>query len=70
MGGAKETKEKPKREKRLKNQFNYSERASQTLNNPLRVCTTTNQFVECGKQNNMFIRSPLLMMCRPCLRSI
>ena len=29
---------KPKREKRLKNQFNYSERASQTLNNPFRVC--------------------------------
>lgn len=33
-GGAKE---KPKKEKRLKNQFNFSERASQTLNNPARV---------------------------------
>lgn len=25
-------------EKRLRNQFNFSERASQTLNNPYRVC--------------------------------
>ena len=31
--------EKPKNEKRLKNQFNFSERASQTFNNPARVHT-------------------------------
>ena len=39
--------EKPKREKRLKNQFNFSERASQTFNNPARVCS--NNYVHgCG----------------------
>ena len=32
-----EAKEKKKGEKQLRNQFNFSERASQTLNNPFRV---------------------------------
>ncbi|KAM6979625.1 dynein, axonemal, intermediate chain 1, paralog 2 [Aplochiton taeniatus] len=35
-GEAKPSKGKPKKEQKLTNQFNYSERASQTLNNPLR----------------------------------
>ena len=32
-----EAREKKKGEKQLRNQFNFSERASQTLNNPFRV---------------------------------
>ena len=38
-GEAKKKSGKP--EKRLRNQFNFSERASQTLNNPYRVGTCT-----------------------------
>jgi len=33
-----EHKKKTHGEKQLRNQFNFSERASQTLNNPCRVC--------------------------------
>ncbi len=36
---ADKTKKAGTAEKRLRNQFNFSERASQTLNNPYRVCT-------------------------------
>ena len=37
-GKQKEEHKKTRGEKQLRNQFNFSERASQTLNNPCRVC--------------------------------
>ena len=55
-GEAKKKSGKP--EKRLRNQFNFSERASQTLNNPYRVGTCS----QCSPPGPFSIAAPLHCM--------
>ena len=47
-GEEREAREKKKGEKQLRNQFNFSERASQTLNNPFRVGSCEGGGCVCG----------------------
>lgn len=57
-GEAKKKSGKP--EKRLRNQFNFSERASQTLNNPYRVGSKMYMYHSCTKQVESSFTAPVL----------